>query len=246
MSRRVVGFYKRDGKTRPITMRTGRRRAITEMRVPRTLKRIDIQRKNYGIKYTGNGHWELRLGNLTDAGWYWTGDESSMLSFLARLDKSAVRDEFLRDMKGAGLSWNDIKSILLKNVTRTEDGLYPLSGDNRTWEFGDLDDLFSEDVRNFLDERTFDIEEGRRVEIENDAYDYADLSYDNFARKYGDDYRKLMRGIVNNAKSFDDFFNKISSEDVVYDINEMVYNFVDGEAYSAISKAIKAESSNGK
>ena len=246
MSKRVVGFYKRDGKTRPITMRTGRRRAITEMRVPRTLKRIDIQRKNYGIKYMGNGHWELRLGNLTDAGWFWEGDEYSMLSFLARLDKSTVRDEFLRDIKDAGLSWDDIKSILQRNMIRSEDGLYPLSGDNRTWEFGDLDDLFSEDVRNFLDERTFDIEEGRRVEIENDAYDYADLSYGNFARKYGDDYRKLMRGIIDNAKSLDGFLNKISSEDVVYDINEMVYNFVDGEAYSAISKAIKAESSNGK
>jgi hypothetical protein len=236
---RVVGFYKKNGKTRPITRRTGRQRAITETKLPRTQRYIDIQEKNYGIKYMGNGHWELRLGNLTDAGWYWTGDESSMLSFLARLDKSTVRDEFLRDMKGAGLSWNDIKSILQRNMIRTEDGLYSLSGDNSAWEFGNLDDPFSEDVRNFLDDGSFDIEEGKRDEIENAAYDYEDLSYDSFVNKYGDDYRKLMRGIINNAKSLDDFLNKISSEDVVLDIHEMVFNFLDEQASSAIGQAIE-------
>jgi hypothetical protein len=243
---RVVGFYKKNGKTRPITRRSGKLRAKEDMKMPRTWKDIDIQEKNYGIKYIGNGHWELRLGNLTDAGWYWTGDESSMLSFLARLDKSTVRDAFLRDMKHAGLSWNDIKSTLQRNVVRTEDGLYPLSGDNSAWEFGSLDDSFSEDVRNFLDDGSFDIEEGKRDEIENAAYDYGDLSYDNFVKKYGDDYRKLMRGIVNNAKSLDDFLNKISSEDVVYDINEMVFNFVDEQASSAIGKAIENIKKKGK
>jgi len=228
-----------DGENRHIPIKEGNRMREREVKVPKFDKfnNVDIQEHNWGMKYLGNGHWELRLGNLSDAGWYWEGNENDMLGFLIRIGNSRVSKEFLEEMKRYGISFNDLKNILLKDL-KHNDGLYEISGDNQLWKTENKYDYLYDEMDNILDEEEFeDLSDEQKEELKEKAFEYVDINFDDFEKEYGDDYKDLMKKVIENAQSFDEFFENISSytaEEVIEDFDSYIYE----QAYESLQKAL--------
>jgi len=229
-----------DGKNRHIPINEGNRMREREVKVPKFDKfnNVDIQEHNWGMKYLGNGHWELRLGNLSDAGWYWTGNENDMLGFLIRIGIAKVPSkEFLEEMKRYGISFDDLKNILLKDL-KHNDGLYELSGVNRIWKFGDIDDILDDEIDSDLDglEEFEGLSDDQKEELREKAFEYAEINIDDFEKEYEDDYKNLMKKAIENTHLFNEFFNDISSysESIIENFNE----YISEQAYEALDKAL--------
>jgi len=234
-----------DGKNRHIPINERNKMREREVKIPK-LDNISIQEHNWGMEYLGNGHWELRLGNLSDAGWYWTGDENDMLGFLIRINNDKrYWPEFLEAMKRYGISFDDLKTILLKNL-KHNDGLYEISGDNSTWEGYELDDDFTMELHDAMldDERINELTDEQKDDLEDMVYDYVNTSYENFEKEYGDEYKKLMKKAIDNSNSFNRFNEELDS--VFEEINEMYRQFISDEVYNGLEKAINEFKNKGE
>jgi len=239
MATRWITKKGRDGENRHIPINEGNRIREREVKIPKFDKfnNVDIQEHNWGMKYLGNGHWGLRLGNLSDAGWYWTGNEDDMLGFLLRIGNSRVSEEFLEEMKRYGISFDDLKNILLNDL-KHNDGLYEITGDNQVWEFGYLNDLFEDEVDSDLDglEEFEGLSDEEKEELKEKALEQAEMDFDEFEKKYGDDYKELMKNAIRNAHSFDEFFTDVSAYSE--DMNEKVLGYVSEKAYETLYEAL--------
>ena len=228
----------KDGENRHIPINEGNRMREREIK-PKFDKfnNVDIQEHNWGMKYLGNGHWELSLGNLSDAGWYWSGDENDMLGFLLRIGNSRVSEEFLEEMKRYGISFDDLKGILLKDL-KHNDGLYELSGDNQVWKFGYLDDLLDNEMDSNLDsfEEFEELSDEQKEELKEKAFEHVDINFDDFEKEYGNDYENLIKKAIENTRSFDEFFHDITLYSDT--MNEKLEEYVSEQTYKALDKAL--------
>jgi len=239
MPQRWITKKGRDGENRHIPINEGNRIREREVKIPKFDKfnNVDIQEHNWGMEYLGNGHWELRLGNLSDAGWYWTGNENDMLGFLLRIRNSRVSKEFLEEMKRYGISFDDLKNILLKDL-KHNDGLYEISGDNQLWKTENKYDYLDDEIDSDLDglEEFEGLSDEQKEELREKAFEYAEINFDDFEKEYGDDYKNLMKKAIENTHSFNEFFNDISSysESIIENFNE----YISEQAYEALDKAL--------
>ena len=162
--------------------------------------------------------YKFRLGNLSDAGWYWSGKEDEALGFMIRISKSREANNFLQMAEKEGISWAEFQPILLK-AAKNKNGLYELSGDNQMWHFGEtyadsLSEAQSEYQRE-LEENGWTQEDAEK-EVEA-KQDHTKIEYDNFEKEYGSEYTESMEKLIKEAKSFKDFMDKLNSESFTYD-----------------------------
>jgi len=154
-------------------------------------------------------------------GWMWRGNETDFLTFLNRVYKSKVADEFKKEWEKAGLNKYINKLI---NIAIDNDDFYSILGDNRLWFEGIwlynyFDDLLKRDG---IDER-------------KDAEEY-DYYFDNMPFTYEElapyiiksDYIQDMIPKLRSIKSIDEFYNlmdEFSLDDVIYIIYDLIEEF---------------------
>lgn len=190
--------------------------------------------KNFSIEENGKGKYNLTLGNLSDAGWYWNGKEDEALGFMIRLAHSSIKEEFLQKAEKEGLSWDNFKPLLLKAAMK-KDGLYELSGDNQMWHFGETyaDSLYEaqSEYQRELEENGWTQED---AEKEAEAkQDHTKIEYDDFEKEYGTEYTESMEKLIKEAKSFKDFMDKLNSESFSYDWAEHSLLYPESVFYNA-------------
>ena len=182
--------------------------------------------KNFTMEKEGKKY-KFSLGNLTDAGWYWDGGEDQAVGFMIRLAHSKEKDLFLKDVEEEGASWNEFKPILLK-AAQKKDGLYELSGDNATWHFGNYDDELyemQEEEKERLEEDGWSEED---AEAEAEAkLDNTNISYEKFAKEYGEKYVEETTKLIKESKSFKDFIEKLNDESLINEWLENTIQYVD-------------------
>jgi hypothetical protein len=153
---------------------------------------------NYSWEIDEKGKSSFTLGNMTDAGWFWSGKEDEIVGFLVRLQSSTEKQNFLNDVKK--LNFVQIKSLLYTS-SKAKDGLYELSGDNRRWHFGETED--ESYIEDEMDENDFTEEQKDKVWNE-----YKSITYEQFEKKYGNQYRIDIDTAIYNSKSFEEFMSK--------------------------------------
>lgn len=190
------------------------------------LKPFSIYAHNYTWE-NNNGVMKLSLGNMTDAGWYWNGNQDDLNSFLIRLKNSKVRENFLEDTKKEEISYNQVKPYLLKSVDK-DDGLYEISGDNRVWHFGEI----GEPETDFLDEENFSEEQKSKF------YEYYQpVTYEEYAKENRGWYREKMKKNINNSKSYEEYMNGL--QDIQSEAVEKFYEMNTQKITDAIIKVNK-------
>src|SRR3990170_593844 len=91
-------------------MKQGKDKSLARARAYLFGENIDIVRHNYSWKIDEQGKSKFTLGNLTDAGWFWDGNEDDAVGFFARINRSKVQNEFIKDVEN--IDFNEIKPIL--------------------------------------------------------------------------------------------------------------------------------------
>lgn len=191
-----------------------------------------MNEKNFSMEKEGKKY-KFSLGNLTDAGWYWDGDEDQAVGFMIRIATSNEKDLFLKDVEKEGISWDEFKLVLLKAVEK-KDGLYELSGDNAIWNFGNYNDELYSLQEEEIDRLEGDgwSEEDAKKESEYKVYN-AKIYYERFEKEYGKEYVEEMRKLIDRSKSFGDFVEKLNDESLINKWTEHVMNYIDSEYYNA-------------
>jgi len=164
------------------------------------VKSFYIDKHNYSWENDGKGTMKVSLGNMTDAGWYWNGNQNDLNGFLFRLNHSKVKDEFLSDVKSKSISFRQIKPQLLKSAEKN-DGLYEMSGDNVVWHLGQIE--------NDVDE-SYEIEEaGISKEKQDDVYsEYNPITYKEFEKENSKMYKEKIKKAIKESNSYEEFMEK--------------------------------------
>ena len=189
-------------------------------------KEVYIDKHNWSFEKKGN-KMKVSLGNMSDAGWYWNGDEKDLIGFSYRLHHSKVSDEFYKTMGEENVTFEKLKPLYLKSA-ETKDGLYQISGDNVFWHFGegdDADEIYLED-------------ENLNEEQKNKFYDvYSPIKYEEFEKSYGNEYKQDVKKAINSSSSFKEFNEKL--EGLSEDYREKVREENQERTFKALNKIKK-------
>ena len=170
---------------------------------------ILTQSNNHSMEYLGGGKYKLTLGNLSDAGWFWDGDQRDLGGFTVRMSDSKVKDEFLQDLRDSDVQLNDMKEAITKSIQK-KNGLYEISGGNGVWKFGeDFSEQFSEELKEIALSYELSDEDADKFEEyfwSNSNGSWADFS--KFRKEYGKEYADKMSKAVKESESFDELFRR--------------------------------------
>ncbi len=194
---------------------------------------------NWGMKYNPDGKvnhvFELSLGNLSTAGWYWDGSEADLILFLSRLNQNdEVRAEFLKQIQETDLKPKDIEDYLHDSIV-DEDSLYALSGDNLQWRFADDPTI---DFEAELDEmqRKYDLTDEQKEKLEENFFaTLGGINYSEFNDEYGDNLRKELQKQVLRSDSFEDILEEL--KEIQETARENTHEFISNQEFEALSKA---------
>lgn len=190
-------------------------------------KNANASRHNWSFEVKDDKTLSLTLGNMSDAGWFWDGNEKDIVGFTYRLHQSKIEDEFYTDMKKNDVSFNQLKPLYIQSANE-KDGLYEISGDNVRWHFGEGDDAEyyaqSEDLTQNQREKFYE--------------EYSTINYDEFAEKYGEQYKKDVKKAINSSGSFREF--NIKMDELREKYTGVVNEENNNRAYSVINE-IKTE-----
>jgi hypothetical protein len=175
-------------------------------------KNISILKNNWSFEKSGKGI-DIGLGNWTDAGWKWDGNEKDLVSYLIRLNSSQVRDEFLQEMEKNNISFADFKKQMISNLDES-DGLYEISGDNVRWHFGQTFTSDSSDgISQIIEEKEAQgykmTDEQKQKFMREIDYQDGSTNFDEFEREAKGQYKEKMSKAIKQSNSFSDFFDKL-------------------------------------
>jgi len=200
---------------------------------------VSISEHNWTFEKHGN-KLKLSLGNLSDAGWFWNGDETDLNGFLIRLNSSKVRDEFLAEMEKNKITFESLKPLLLKAIEKG-DGIYELSGDNLLWKFGEGlasgrpdADYIKERFEELVADGT--LRETQKQMFEDETINNFSFTFEDFEKTdYAKDIKESMQKMAKSSKSFKEYFNQLEDDKDtrLEDVNEYLSN----QEYEAIQKA---------
>jgi len=129
-----------------------------------------------------------------------------------RLNKSQVKDEFLKEMKEK-VPFKEVKEILKKGAKKGE-GLYEASGDNRRWHFGE-DEGENAQYQAIKDLELSEKDEKKFKEHLDEKYsDYmpeekhASHDFDTFEKKHKKEYIRDIQKAVDESDDYEQFLEK--------------------------------------
>lgn len=182
----------------------------------------DISRHNWSIGKDRGGI-EVTLGNMTDAGWYWSGRVKEFAGFLIRMVSSKVRQEYIDAMRNNGVDFRKVRGVILKSVDEG-DGLYEMTGDNARWKFGSTVPEVDEDMEfeNFAQDRGITLTDEFKDAVRNEFYPDGVSEYDEFSKPYVKRYKDSMREAILQSDTFEEHLDKVADirQEFDYDIME--------------------------
>jgi len=230
-------------KTQGVKIRKARKtKTILKSKLPPD---VYFSEHNWGFETDSNGNVsKVRLGNWSDAGWHWDGDEEDLVGFIIRMGRSQIEDEFIEKMEAEGVGFMTMKPLLLKKL----DGswLYEISGDNTRWHFHqDVDEgaMVSEELEYGGDTYTDKEQEMIGEELWNISTSY---EFEEFEENWGEQIKKEMKEIIEGSTTYNQFFSKINDEDFRYNMDERYIEGVREKIQEAIIEAISKLEKEGK
>jgi len=183
------------------------------------LPEVDYGTDVWEFRVNPDGSMRLRLGNMTTAGWYWTGDETDLGTFLVRIVNFGEMDEFKEAMAEAGISFDMLKPFLLKNIDEPDgNGMYSITGDNVRWKFGEAYDIDVDEEVEYLTSM-YELSDEDKQEIKDEHYwNLTRVSIDDFEKTK--DYEEI-KGDLEEAFKLSDDFDDFSSN--IKELKENVF-----------------------
>lgn len=247
------GFKDEDGKFHPTENKIPKSAVkSSDIRIEGSKTNIDpLKAEELKTKKTGDdvnlygehGYWRLEKEgddynlSLDDPmGWHWSGEKDSLLGFLARINGSKVKSDFLT--KSEELDFEKIKKVLIENAD-DQDALYEVTGDNNTWgrqaSYEEQIDSGAE-FSSFYDTVNVELTKEQKEKLEQLAWNKFSYDYDDFVDSFlGKESRKNLQKIVKEATNFEDLFDRLDDADQGF--REDTYSYISGEFLNAIDKS---------
>jgi hypothetical protein len=202
--------------------------------------RISIGGNNWSVECDPDGsHAILRMDD--HIGWRWDGNENDWDIFIVRMSKSKIADEFIDEMKKAGLDYSVIKKMISDEDYELCDSVYALTGDNSFWHFGETGDREHEIVHDFSHD--FGLIGKQTEEFEEYFWEHEKTHFTNFeAFKESEDYTKVekdVRKIFRESKNLKEVMNELSSEDMMYSSIEAQDSWISSQVYPELDRISK-------
>ena len=198
----------------------------------------------WGLQFENGKVSRVRLGNMVDTGWYWSGKGDQFNTFMARMADSDEWEQMVSDLNEEGISIGMIKRQLLKNLSgkltaENDDGLYSLSGDNGRWKFGDDDEWIIEGEFDHFNNQG-DLQDDEKEEFEEEFWNhYKSPTYERWLEVEGNGARQELIDGIKNSKDFDDL--KDAYKEVSDNIEEQYSEFRSNESIGSASwEAVEA------
>jgi hypothetical protein len=211
------------------------------------MKDFELGGKYYDFALNGDikKGWYLGLGNWTDAGWRWSGDETSMAGFLVRMATSAIKQQFIDDFNKAEIPFDEIKELAIIAIQEHKNGVYEISGDNNRWRFGNDDCLVinpEEEIQRLSNKKlTLDsvhlLTHEQWGSILITASENTSTSYDDFegTTEY-DRVKGILLECFVDADSLETLLNGI--DHTLYEIDEIVGDWKLDQFYSTLDETM--------
>ncbi len=211
------------------------------------LKDVNLSEHNWGFETSGGKISKLRLGNWSDAGWHWDGDEDDIIGYLVRVNRSKIDEEFIEGMEGLGITFNKLKPLLLSKV-KSGSWLYEISGDNTRWHFHqDIDEgaMVNEELEGAEESGHYTENDLEKIgeELWNISYSY---DFEEFEKDYGDGLKDEVRDMIKDSNNYKEFFEKMDDEDFTYQINENYVLGAEEKVREAVFEAVEKLKKEGK
>jgi len=254
----LKGFKDKDGKFHPMNNQKGVRKSrdqstktqgIKITRKARALKvnlpSVDVEEHYWGFESVAGKISKLRLGNWSDAGWHWDGDEDDIIGFLVRVNKSQIDKEFIEKMEGLDLTFKKLKPLLMSKIN---DGswLYEISGDNVRWHFhDDIDEgaMLNEEFEGLEDEYNEEQQEKISYELWNMHTSY---DFEEFEKDYGDRIKKELIEMIKKSNTYQEFFDEMNDETFTYQITEDYVLGAEEKVRDALYEAVEKLKKEGE
>ncbi|MCP6727113.1 MAG: hypothetical protein KJI69_03755 [Patescibacteria group bacterium] len=210
------------------------------------LKDVSVSENYWGFETTGGKISRLRLGNWSDAGWHWDGDENDIIGYLVRVNKSQIDEEFIESMEGLGITFNKLKPLLMSKIKSGGSWLYEISGDNTRWHFNqDIDEgaIANEELEEMEDEYNEEQIEKISDELWNSDYRY---EFEDFEEEHGEEIKKEMKEFINDSNTYQEFFDKMKDETFTYNIAEYYVLGAEAKVRDAIVNAVEKLKKEGE
>lgn len=211
------------------------------------LKDVSISEHNWGFETSGGKISKLRLGNWSDAGWHWDGDEDDIIGYLVRVNRSEIDKEFIESMEPLGITFNKLKPLLLSKI-KSGSWLYEITGDNTRWHFHqDIDEgaMVNEELKGLEENSDYTEKELEKIsdELWNISYSY---DFEEFEEDYGEGLKKEVRDMIKDSNTYKEFFEKMNDEDFTYQINENYVLGAEEKVRDAVFEAVEKLKKEGK
>jgi hypothetical protein len=191
-------------------------------RIPKTdsLEDFSISKTNWNIGFDSDGNIDDVGVHDNMAGFIWNSGKEDVGTFLGRIKKSKVTEQFVTETEDNPKIFDEFKKQWKENlgtgkieVDKHDDGIYALSGDNGEWEQGGnevevteaFNDVFENDVTDLTDEEKDKV---------NDKTFQTDLgySYGDYLEEHGEGDRQEILEVLNSSDSFDELFDGLGTE----------------------------------
>ena len=197
----------------------------------------------------------LSLGNLSDAGYFWNGNDESINFFMGMMAGFKDTDEFIEEMDEAGVTLDMLRPQMLKNISgklvddETDDGLYVMSGGDSIWRFGNLPeiDLDSQlDGWDYYGDGKYFTEKEKEAIKDEFWMHYSGFRYEDFLREYGEEYRNKLRKMIIESGDIDELLGELRNEDTILERFEMYDQLQYPKINEAMNKTFEVLKKEGK
>ena len=159
----------------------------------------------------------LRCGEWIHSGWCWSLSENDcdgeFMTFMTRVifANHVARDEFLTGLKENGMSFKQISQQCIEDIKSNDYSLWPLTGDNVRWHFGDSSWNIDYDAESayYVDESDTLTEKEFAIVWDNVGMNIPTITYEGFmAYEFGTDIKKAAVDAFRESNDFDELLSQ--------------------------------------
>ena len=159
----------------------------------------------------------LRCGEWIYSGWCWSlsGNDcdGEFMTFITRVlfANHVARDEFLTGLKENGMSFKQISQQCIEDIKSNDYSLWPLTGDNARWHFGDSSWNIEYDAESayYVDESDTLTEKEFAIVWDNVGMNIPTITYEGFmAYEFGTDIKKVAVDTFRESNDFDELLSQ--------------------------------------
>ncbi len=180
---------------------------------------LTISRKNFNVDFDDNE--EIQEVGVSDDFFNWSAGKEEVGTFLGRIKKSQVTEQFLEDTKENPKIFEKFKKQWMENlgtgkieVDKNDDGIYALSGDNNEWQHGGVEVESEEQFNDVFDNDEPDLTEKEQDKVRDKTFfTLMEYSYGDYLEEHGESDRQDILEVLKSSDDFSDLFDGLSTEE---------------------------------